>query len=90
VLRFSRVRFGVRGALVQLNGYYVLRGGALDFQGSVRLDARASQTMTGWKSLLARVVDPLLSKDGAGTVLPIKITGTARQPKVRVEMKKIF
>ena len=47
VLRFSGLRFGVRGALVQLNGYYVLRGGALDFRGSVRLDARASQTMTG-------------------------------------------
>ena len=54
VLRFSGLRFGVRGALVQLNGYDVLRGGALNFQGSVRLDARASQTMTGWKSLLAK------------------------------------
>jgi hypothetical protein len=90
VLRFSRLRFGVRGALVQLSGYYVLRGGALDFRGSVRLDARASQTVTGWKSLLARVFDPLLAKDGAGTVLPIKITGTAKQPKFSVEMKKIF
>ena len=90
VLRFSGLRFGVRGALVQLNGYYVLRGGALDFQGSVRLDARASQTMTGWKSLLAKAVDPLLAKDGAGTVLPIRITGTAKQPKFGVEMKKIF
>ncbi|MBK5298195.1 MAG: hypothetical protein JJE40_13645 [Vicinamibacteria bacterium] len=90
VLRFSRLRFGVRGALVQLSGYYVLRGGALDFRGSVRLEARASQTMTGWKSLLARAFDPLLAKDGAGTVLPIRITGTAKQPKFGVEMKKIF
>ena len=84
-MRFSGLRFGVRGALVQLNGYYVLRGGALDFRGSVRLDARASQTMTGWKSVLAKAVDPLLAKDGAGTVLPIKITGTAKQPKFGVE-----
>jgi uncharacterized protein involved in outer membrane biogenesis len=90
VLRLSGLRFGVRGALVQLNGYYVLRGGALNFQGSVRLDARASQTMTGWKSVLARAIDPLLAKDGAGTVLPIRITGTAKQPKFGVEMKKIF
>ena len=90
VLRFSRLRFGVRGALVQLNGYYVLRGGALDFQGSVRLDARASQTMTGWKSVLARAVDPLLAKEWAGTVLPIRITGTARQPKFGVQVRKIF
>ena len=90
VLRFPGLRFGVRGALVQLNGYYVLRGGALDFRGSVRLDARASQTMTGWKSVLAKAIDPLLAKDGAGTVLPIKITGTAKQPKFGVEVKKIF
>ncbi len=90
VLRFSELRFGVRGALVQLRGYYVLRGGALDFRGTVRLDARASQTMTGWKSLLAKAFDPLLAKDGAGTVLPIKITGTAKQPAFGVEVKKIF
>ncbi len=90
VLRFSGLHFAVRGALVDLRGYYVLRGGALDFQGTVRLDARASQTMTGWKSLLAKVVDPLLAKDGAGTVLPITITGTAKQPQFGVEVKKIF
>jgi hypothetical protein len=46
--------------------------------------------MTGWKSVLAKAIDPLLAKDGAGTVLPIKITGTAKQPKFAVEMKKIF
>ena len=46
--------------------------------------------MSGWKSLLAKVVDPLLAKDGAGTVLPIKITGTAKQPQFGVEMKKVF
>jgi len=90
VLRFSGLRFGVRGALVQLRGYYVLRGGELDFRGTVRLDARASQTMTGWKSMLAKIVDPLLAKDGAGTVLPIKITGTAKHPEFGVEVKKIF
>jgi hypothetical protein len=90
VLRFRQLRFGVRGADVQLNGHYVLKGGALDFSGTVRLDARASQTMTGWKSWVTKVFDPLLAKDGAGTVLPIKVTGTAKQPKFGVEVKKIF
>jgi hypothetical protein len=90
VLQFRQLRFGVRGALVQLSGHYVLRGGALDFRGTVRLDARASQTMTGWKSWIAKAFDPLLAKDGAGTVLPIKITGTAKEPKFGVEMGKIF
>jgi hypothetical protein len=90
VLDFHQLRFGVRGALVQLSGRYVLRGGALDFRGTVRLDARASQTMTGWKSWVTKVFDPILAKDGAGTVLPIKITGTAKAPKFGVEVGKIF
>ncbi len=89
-LRFSDLRFSVRGAVVQLNGNYVLRGGALDFRGTLRLEARASQTMTGWRRWLMKVVDPLLAKDGAGTVLPIKVTGTANQPKFGVEVGKIF
>lgn len=90
VLRFPQLGFSVRGAVVRLQGRYVLRGGALDFRGTVRLQARASQTLTGWKSWLAKPFDPLLSKDGAGTVLPIKITGTARRPAFGVEMRKIF
>jgi hypothetical protein len=90
VLRLQNLAFTVRGAVIFLDGRYVLRGGALDFAGTVRLEARASQTMTGWKKWVTKVFDPLLAKDGAGTVLPIKVTGTAKQPKVGVEMKKIF
>jgi hypothetical protein len=35
---------------------------------------------TGWKSLLLKAVDPFFKKDGAGAVLPIKITGTKSDP----------
>jgi hypothetical protein len=90
VLRLQQLAFSVRGAVVRLDGHYNLRGGALDFRGTVRLEARASQTMTGWKKWVAKVFDPLLAKDGAGTVLPIKVTGTAKAPKFGVERKKIF
>src|SRR5690606_36358530 len=38
-LTLSGVRFAVRGGLVQMDGTYVLRGGTLDFRGTVRLDA---------------------------------------------------
>lgn len=90
VLRLMNLRFGVRGATVLLNGRYVLKGGILDFRGTVRLQARASQTVTGWKSWLMKAIDPLLAKDGAGTVLPIRITGTVKHPKFGVEAGKIF
>jgi hypothetical protein len=32
--------------------------------------------VTGWKSLLLKPVDPFFAKDGAGTEVPISITGT--------------
>ncbi|HEY1424784.1 MAG TPA: hypothetical protein VGF20_15120, partial [Candidatus Acidoferrum sp.] len=38
------------------------------------------QTMTGVKSVLVKPLDPLFKKDGAGTVIPIRITGTRDEP----------
>jgi hypothetical protein len=35
---------------------------------------------TGFKSILLKPVDPLFSKNGAGTELPVKITGTKSEP----------
>jgi len=80
--------FSVRGAEVRLAGGYDVKSERLDFRGTLRLQARASQTQTGWKSLVLKVFDPLLDGDGAGTVLPISITGTREQPKFSVDVKK--
>jgi hypothetical protein len=43
--------------------------------------------MTGWKSILLRPVDPFFSKHGAGTEVPIKITGTRSEPKFGLDFK---
>jgi hypothetical protein len=90
VLRFPDLRFEVRGATVRLRGHYVIRGEAIDFRGELRLAARVSKTTTGMKSFFLKIVDPLFAKDGAGTVLPIKITGSAENPTFGVEVGKIF
>ena len=80
--------FSLQGAEVQLAGDYDVRSGRLDFQGELRLQARASRTQTGWKSLVLRLFDPLLDGKGAGTVLPIRITGTRDQPKFSADVKR--
>jgi hypothetical protein len=36
--------------------------------------------MTGWKRLALLPIDPIFAKEGAGTVLRIKITGTRSNP----------
>jgi hypothetical protein len=80
--------FRVEGAEVRLSGSYIVNTGRLDFAGQLRLRAQVSQTRTGWRSLLLKPFDPLFKRDGAGTVLPIKIEGTKDNPKFGVDMKK--
>jgi hypothetical protein len=70
------LRYSVPSALIALNGTYSLKSDQVDFHGTARLQAKVSQMVTGWKSLLLKPVDPFFSKNGAGTEVPIAITGT--------------
>ena len=90
VLRLPGLRFSVRGARVDLDGNYVLRSQALDFTGALRLDAPVSKTVTGFKSILLKPIDPLFRRNGAGTLLPITIAGTVDKPDFGVDMKRVF
>jgi hypothetical protein len=80
-LRFSELVFQVPGAAIHLRGTYGLDSEQIDMHGVARLQAKVSQTMTGWKRIVLKPVDPLLSKAGAGTLLPIQITGSRAQPR---------
>lgn len=81
ILHFSDLNFHVPGAAVRLDGQYALRKEELDFRGTLRLQARISQTTTGVKSFLLKAVDPFFAKQGAGAVIPIKVTGTRDKPE---------
>jgi hypothetical protein len=88
--KFSSLNFSLPGASIQLDGTFGLVGQTLDFAGTARLQAKVSQTMTGFKSLLLKVVDPLFARDGAGTVLPIEIKGTREKPAFKLDYGKLF
>ncbi len=79
-LSFSLLHFLIPGTHVDMAGDYSLDGKTFDFRGTARLDAKLSQMTTGWKSILLRPVDKFFSKDGAGTEVPVKITGTESEP----------
>jgi hypothetical protein len=80
LLSFSQLHFYAPGTLVNLTGKYSLDGNQFDFRGKARLDAKPSQLVTGWKSLLLKPVDPFFHKNGAGTEVAVKITGTKSEP----------
>ena len=80
LISFSQLEFMVPGTRVNLTGTYSLDGKQFDFHGNVRMDAKLSQMVTGWKSILLKPADPFFSKNGAGTEIPVKITGTESAP----------
>ncbi len=80
LLSFSFLHFLIPGTHVDMTGVYSLDGQTFDFHGKAKLDAKLSQMTTGWKSILLKPVDPFFNKDGAGTEVPIKVTGTQSEP----------
>ncbi len=78
---FSRLSFMVPGAQVHLDGHYGLVSEDLDFRGKLLMQEKLSNTQTGIKSALLKVLDPFFKGKKAGTELPIKITGTREAPK---------
>jgi hypothetical protein len=86
-LAIPALNFRVPGVDVALQGAYTLQGQTLDFSGTARLDAHVSEMVTGWKSILLKPVDPFFAKDGAGTQVPIRITGTSAHPDIGLNFK---
>ncbi len=90
VLALPRVSFAVNGAQVTLDGRYRLQGEALQFSGALLLDAPLSKTVTGYKSVLLRAIDPLFRRGGTRTRLPIRIEGSIEHPEFKLDMGRIL
>src|SRR5262249_31114967 len=88
IMTFKSLSFAVPGAAVDLAGTYNLKGDALDFHGSLKLQAKVSQTMSGWKRWALKPVDPFFAKNGAGTFLRIKIDGNSDNPNFGLDRGK--
>ncbi|MGH9530692.1 MAG: hypothetical protein ACRD2S_12330 [Terriglobales bacterium] len=79
IITMHRTTFAIPGATFAFDGTYALENEALNFHGILRMDAKISQTVTGFKSFLLWPVDPFFRKNHA-TQLPIKISGTRAKP----------
>jgi hypothetical protein len=90
VMTFSNLTFKVPGASVYLDGTYTLHNQAIDFQGSLRLQATLSELSTGWKSGVLKPFNKLFEKEGAGTFVPITVTGTGSDPHFKLDIKRVF
>jgi hypothetical protein len=89
-LRLEPLTFDIPGASVRLTGTYALRPEMLDFSGVLLMDAKISETQTGVKRLLLKVIDPLFKKDGGGSSIPIKIAGKRSDPSFGLDRSRVF
>ena len=83
------VSFTVPGALVTMGGVYAVRPETLAFKGNLYMDAKLSQTVTGLKSWLLKLADPVFRKNGR-TVVPLNISGTRNSPHFGLDVKRVF
>jgi hypothetical protein len=78
---------------VELAGGYALKPETLDFKGQVVTDAAMSEMVTGWRKWLMKPADAIFrkpKKDGKGSVIPIKVTGTRNDPKFGIDLRSVF
>lgn len=80
VMTFPQFEFSAPGVRSDVHGQYSLDGNVFDFHGTLKLKAKLSQMTTGWKSILLKPVDPFFSKNGAGTEIPFRVSGTRSEP----------
>jgi AsmA-like C-terminal region len=89
VVTLPDLKYTVPGAAIQLKGTYGVEGGALDFGGTAQLQATVSEMVGGWKGLLLKPADRFFKKDGAGTEVPIRVSGTREEPKFGVDFGRM-
>ena len=89
-LKLPNLNYQVPGAQMNFNGTYLLDGGAIQFSGTAKLDAKLSQMTTGWKSSLLKTFEGAVSRDGAGTFVPINIDGTWKKPHFAIDFGRLL
>jgi len=85
-ITLPNLKYTVPGAEIDLAGTYGVEGGLLNFTGTAKTQATVSEMVGGWKGALLKPVDRYFKKDGAGTEVPIHVSGTRDNPAFGVDL----
>ncbi len=89
VITLPNLVYTVPGAEIDLKGAYAIEGGALNFAGTAKMQATVSQMVGGFVGALLKPADRFFKANGAGTEVPIRITGSRQDPQFAVDFKRI-
>jgi hypothetical protein len=85
VITLPNLQYTVPGAQIALSGTYGVSGGQINFTGKARMEATISKMVGGWKGFLLKPADKFFEHNGAGTVIPIQVSGTRKDPQFGVD-----
>jgi len=86
---FSDLSFGIPGAAAKMHGTYSLIDYKVDLHGTMQVDSKISNTTTGMKSMVLKVIDPFFKKKRKqGEVVPVHIGGTYDKPTFGLDLAK--
>jgi hypothetical protein len=88
VITLPDLQYQVPGADIKLKGTYNLDGD-LNFDGTAAMQATVSQMVGGWKGFLLKPADRFFKKQGAGTLVPIRIRGTREHPDFSIDFNRL-
>src|SRR5487761_115966 len=87
--KFTQIVFVVPGAVARMKGTFNLLNDRLNFQGTLKTDAKFSQAAGGGiKSILLKPLDPLFKKKDTGAVIPVYMSGTYDRPRFGISLLK--
>ena len=88
VAMFPELSFIVPGADARMHGTYDLLNEKIDLHGTVKMDAKFSQSTSGIKTLFAKVLDPFLNKKH-GSLVPVVVDGTYQNPHFGLDLNPV-
>jgi len=87
VSNFSDLSFGVAGATARMQGTYNLINNKIDLHGQMQVQTKISNTESGAKAVLLKMMDPFFKKRKKGEILPVHISGTYNHPTFGLDLK---
>jgi hypothetical protein len=76
----------VPGAKAHLHGTYNILNHRINLHGEMKVDTKLSNTSSGAKALLLKIMDPLFRKKKKGEIVPVHILGTYEKPQFGLDL----